>query len=80
MVTLSDIAKAVGVSRSAVSKALLGGGGKTTQVSEKTIERIRQSALRMGYRPNLLAQRLASRRHDIIGLIEIGRASCRERV
>ena len=69
MVTLSDIAKAVGVSRSAVSKALLGGGGKTTQVSEKTIERIRQSALRMGYRPNLLAQRLASRRHDIIGLI-----------
>ncbi len=69
MVTLSDIAKAVGVSRSAVSKALLGGGGKTTKVSEKIVLRIRECASRMGYRPNLLAQRLASRRDDIIGLI-----------
>ncbi len=69
MITLSDVAKAAGVSRSAVSKALLGGGGKTTKVSEKNILRIRETAARLGYRPNLLAQRLANKRQDIIGLL-----------
>ena len=69
MVTLSDVAKAAGVSRSAASKALLGGGGKTTKVSPETVVRIRKAASKLGYRPNLLAQRLANKRHDIIGLI-----------
>ena len=69
MITLSEVAKAAGVSRSAVSKALLGGGGKTTKVSEKNIIRIRETAARLGYRPNLLAQRLANKRQDIIGVI-----------
>ena len=36
-VTLSEVAKVAGMSKSAVSKALLGGGGKTTKVSEKNI-------------------------------------------
>ena len=42
IVTLSEVAKVAGVSKSAVSKALLGGGGKTTKVSEKNILRIRE--------------------------------------
>lgn len=69
MITLSDVAKAAGVSPSAVSKALLGGGGKTTRVSEEKVRRIRETAERLGYRPNLMAQRLARKRQDIIGLI-----------
>lgn len=69
MVTLADVARAAGVSRSAVSKALLGGGGKTTKVSEKTVVHIRSVAEKLGYRPNLLAQQLAKQRQDVIGLI-----------
>ncbi len=69
MVTLTEVAKAAGVSRSAVSKALLGGGGKTTKVSEKNIIKIRETAEKLGYRPNLLAQQLANKRNDIIGVI-----------
>lgn len=69
MITLSEVASAAGVSRSAVSKALLGGGGKTTKVSEEKIALIRETAQRLGYRPNLLAQRLANKEQNIIGLI-----------
>ena len=69
MITLSDVAKAAGVSPSAVSKALLGGGGKTTRVSEEKVRWIRETAERLGYRPNLIAQRLARKSQDIIGLI-----------
>ena len=68
-VTLSEVAKVAGMSKSAVSKALLGGGGKTTKVSEKNILRIREIADSLGYRPNLIAQQLAHRRNDIIGAI-----------
>ena len=75
MITLTDVANAAGVSRSAVSKALLGGGGKTTKVSAKTVQRIQQTAERLGYRTNLLAQRLASKRQNVIGLI-IDSQSC----
>ena len=69
MVTLSEIAREAGVSKSTVSKALLGGGGKTTKVSEWTVRRVRETADRLGYRPNLVAQQLASRRNDLVGII-----------
>ncbi|NMA42155.1 MAG: LacI family transcriptional regulator [Oligosphaeraceae bacterium] len=69
MITLSDVAKAAGVSRSAASKALHGGGGKTTKISEKKSLHIQKIAEQLGYRPNRMAQRLASRKQDIIGLI-----------
>ena len=69
MITLMDVARAAGVSRSAVSKALLGGGGQTTKVSYEKILHIRKVAQQLGYRPNLIAQRLASPRQNIIGLI-----------
>ena len=69
MITLSDVARAAGVSRSAASKALLGGGGKTSKVSAQNAQKIRKTAELLGYRPNLLAQRLASKRQDVIGLI-----------
>lgn len=69
IITLSEVARAAGLSKSAVSKALLGGGGKTTKVSEKNIRRVREIAERLGYRPNRIAQQLAQRRNDIIGAI-----------
>ena len=69
MITQADVAKAAGVSQSAVSKALLGGGGKTTKVSEKMVEHIRNVAKNLGYCPNLLAQRLARNTQNVIGII-----------
>lgn len=69
MITLSEIARVTGFSRSAVSKALLNGGGKTTKVSASNIALIRQAAARLGYRPNLLAQGLANKDLEIIGVI-----------
>lgn len=69
MITQADVAKVAGVSQSAVSKALLGGGGKTTKVSEKVAEHIRNVAESLGYRPNLLAQRLVRSTQNVIGII-----------
>ena len=69
MVTLSEIAREAGVSKSTVSKALLGGGGKTTKVSDRTVRLVRETADKLGYRPNLVAQQLAHRKNDIIGVI-----------
>jgi LacI family transcriptional regulator len=68
-ITLADVAKAAGVSKSAVSKVLLGGGGKTTVVGDKTARRVRLAARRLRYRPNRIAQQLVRRRSDIIGVV-----------
>lgn len=69
LVTIADVARAAGVSKSAVSKVLLGGGGKTTVVGKQTALRVRQAAEELNYRPNRVAQQLASKRNDIIGVI-----------
>lgn len=52
--TISDVARAAGVSRTTVSHALNGLG----KVDPRTRERIRRVAGELGYRPNLRAQRL----------------------
>ncbi|MCZ9355029.1 substrate-binding domain-containing protein [Streptomyces mutabilis] len=52
--TITDVARAAGVSRTTVSHALNGLG----KVDPRTRERIRQVATELGYRPNLRAQRL----------------------
>lgn len=67
--TLSEVAKAAGVSVSAASKALLNGGGATTKVSATTAERIRSAAERIGYRPNSAARQLKTGRSGIVGAI-----------
>ncbi len=65
MVTMNDIAKALGVSKTTVTNALAG----KSNVSEATRQRILQCAREMGYRPNELARSLAQGKTFTIGLI-----------
>ncbi len=65
MVTLKDIARACGVSRSTVSKAMNGYG----DVNRETAERIRQMAETMGYLPNLAARSLKTNRSYSLGIV-----------
>ena len=64
-VTIKDIAKAVGVSHSTVSRAL----NKSSLVNERTLARIRQMAGEMGYRPNVIAQGLKRKGTKTIALV-----------
>lgn len=63
-VTLLDVARAAGVSKSTVSDALQGSG----RVAEATRDRIRQIADELGYRPNSAARRLRRASTGAIGL------------
>jgi DNA-binding LacI/PurR family transcriptional regulator len=65
MVTLRDVARAAGVTPAAVSYALAGKG----RLSAATRERILTCARELGYRPNLVARSLKTRRTHTIGLI-----------
>lgn len=64
-VTMSDLARAVGVSRSAVSFAL----NNENQVSEETRRRVLEKAAELGYRPNAGARALASQTTGLFGLV-----------
>ena len=64
-VTIFDVAKASGVSSSAVSYALNGKPG----VSDATREKVLQVARKLGWRPNGAAQSLAQSRMRRIGLV-----------
>ncbi|MEU3574619.1 LacI family DNA-binding transcriptional regulator, partial [Kitasatospora sp. NPDC036755] len=63
-VTLIDVARAAGVSKSTASNAL-GGSGR---VAEATRERIREVARELGYRPNSAARSLRRSSTGAIGL------------
>ncbi|MFD7111116.1 LacI family DNA-binding transcriptional regulator [Streptomyces microflavus] len=63
-VTLLDVARAAGVSKSTVSDALQGSG----RVAEATRERVRAVAEELGYRPNSAARRLRRSSTGAIGL------------
>ena len=65
MVTLNDVAKAAGVTPSAVSYALSGKG----TLSMATRTRILTCASELGYRPNLVARGLATQQSHTIGLL-----------
>lgn len=64
-VTIHDIASAAGVSPSTVSRALSADG----VVSQKTRDRVRDAATRLGYHPNRSAQGLITGRSRNIGLV-----------
>ena len=64
-VTLKDIAKTVGKSVAAVSKALNDHG----DISPATREQIKEAARQMGYRPNITARRLQKQRTETLGLV-----------
>ena len=65
MVRIIDVARHAGISVASVSRALGGLPG----VSDKTRDHVMASAQALGYRPNLAARRLRSRRTDTLGLI-----------
>lgn len=63
--TLKDIAREVGVSVTTVSRALAG----YNDVAASTRQRIQETADRLGYAPNITAQRLQKQRTDTLGFI-----------
>ena len=64
-VTSNDVAKRAGVSQSAVSRVFTPGAS----ASKETIEKVRQAATELGYRPNVLARSLITGKSRIIGLV-----------
>ncbi len=65
VVTLKNIAEELGLSITAVSKALRGEGG----IGKETVERIKQTAKRMNYLPNSVAKSLRTNTTKTLGLI-----------
>ena len=64
-VTALDVARAAGVSRSAVSRTFTEGAS----VSEKTRQSVLEAALRLGYSPNAIARSLITQRSRMVGLV-----------
>ncbi|MGW0735177.1 LacI family DNA-binding transcriptional regulator [Streptomyces sp. NPDC002851] len=65
MVTIGDIARAAGVSRSTASYALSG----KRSISDDVRERVRAAARELGYTPNAGARALATAETKVIGLL-----------
>lgn len=65
MSTMQEVAKKAGVSKATVSRVLTGKG----YVSEATKTLVYQAIEETGYRPNLMARNLATRKSGYIGLV-----------
>ncbi len=65
MVTITDVSRRAGVSRSTVSRVVAGNG----YVSETNRKAIEAAIVELGYRPNTLAQALRSNRSNVIGAV-----------
>ena len=63
--TINDIAKAAGVSKATVSRVISG----NTFVSPEVADRVRGVMEQMNFRPNSMAQSLATQRSNIIGMV-----------
>ena len=66
-VTLTDVARAVGVNPSTVSRAL--NEETVNQVSQSTVRRVRKVAKGLGYTPNTVARGLRTNRTMTLGVI-----------
>lgn len=66
--TLQDIAKAANTSVSTVSR-VLAGGANARRISVETRTRVAAAAEQLGYRPNLLARSLRTRRSHTVALL-----------
>ena len=64
-VTIAEIAEALGVSKSTVSRAMSGKG----RISEETVRRVKDYIEEQGYRPNAMAKGLAQQRTFNIGVV-----------
>jgi DNA-binding LacI/PurR family transcriptional regulator len=67
--TLADVARRVGVSKSAVSQAVNWVPERATTIKEETRQRILQVVKEMGYRPSWRGQVLAKRRSQAIAVV-----------
>jgi DNA-binding LacI/PurR family transcriptional regulator len=66
--TLVDIARETHTSVSTVSR-VLSGGAMANRISKETRQRVQEAAQRLGYRPNLLARSLRTRRTYTVALL-----------
>ena len=69
--TSYDVAKAAGVSQSAVSRVFL----KGRSVSEKSREKVLATAKELGYKPNAIARMLITKRSGMVAVILSSRAN-----
>ncbi|MCB2288615.1 LacI family DNA-binding transcriptional regulator [Clostridium sp. CS001] len=67
VVTSIDVAKLAGVSQSSVSRVLNADSGR--EVKDNTREKVLEAAKELGYKPNIIARSMISRRTDIIGVV-----------
>jgi LacI family transcriptional regulator len=65
MPTIYEVSKAAGVSLATVSRVI----NKNTAVSPKTREKVEKSMAELGYRPNTIAQSLASSKSNSVGVL-----------
>ncbi len=63
--TLKDVAELAGVSEKSVSNVVL---NRTSKVSPRTLERVRQAIITLNYQPNLAARHLRKTRLGVIAL------------
>ena len=63
--TLNDVGALCGVSYQTVSRVV----NESPYVAEKTRARVLKAIAELGYRPNLAARRLATRRSSVIGMV-----------
>jgi DNA-binding LacI/PurR family transcriptional regulator len=67
VVTSMDVAKLAGVSQSSVSRVL--NADSSREVKDKTREKVLAAAKELGYKPNIIARSMISRKTDIIGVV-----------
>lgn len=70
-VTQRDIANALGLSKATVSY-VLAGQAAARRISPDTITRVEEKARELGYRPNIVARSLTTRRTGTVGVLASG--------
>jgi LacI family transcriptional regulator, kdg operon repressor len=65
-VTMADVAKEAGVSKSTVSQFL---NKRFEYMGEKTKQKIEEAIERLGYQPNYIARSLKQKRTSMVGII-----------
>jgi len=65
MATIYEVSKLAGVSLATVSRVI----NKNSRVSDKTRQKVEEAMTELGYRPNSIAQSLASNRSNSVGIL-----------
>lgn len=68
-VTLSDVAREAGVSRTTAAKVLLGTGGDHVRIGDEASKRVNKAAALLSYSPNRAAQLLAGAKTKTLGVL-----------